>query len=92
MYSNEDYFGRWNDPVYARNYAIFTRDQQVDSEKFIDQLKVDRTSIVVNLGCDEAKFLAAISSGISKGIGIDASVRMLDSARRSLADLDIRNV
>ena len=92
MYSNEDYLGRWNDPVYARNYAIFTRDQQVDSEKFIDQLKVDRNSIVVDLGCGEAKFLAAIASGIRKGIGIDASVHMLASARRSLTDLDIRNV
>ena len=92
MYANEDYLGRWNDPAYARNYAIFTRDQQVDAEKFIDQLKVDHNSIVVDLGCGEAKFLAAISSGIRKGIGIDASVHMLASARRSLTDLDIRNV
>lgn len=92
MDANEDYLGRWNDPAYARNYAIFTRDQQVDAEKFVDQLEVDRNSIVVDLGCGEAKFLAAISSGIRKGIGIDASAHMLASARRSLTDLDIRNV
>ena len=92
MDANEDYLGRWNDPVYARNYSIFTRDQQVDARKFIDQLEVDCNSIVVDLGCGETKFLAAISSGIRKGIGIDASVHMLASAKRSLTDQDIRNV
>lgn len=92
MNTNEDYLGRWNDPAYARNYAIFTRDQQVDARKFINQLEVDRNSIVVDLGCGEAKFLAAISSGIRKGIGIDASVHMLASARRSLTDQEIGNV
>lgn len=92
MDANEDYLERWNDPAYARNYSIFTREQQVDAEKFIDQLEVDHNSIVADLGCGEAKFLAAISSGIRKGIGIDASVHMLEAARRSLTDLDIRNV
>ena len=92
MDTSEDYLGRWNDPDYAGNYAIFTRDQQVDARKYIDQLEVDRNSLVVDLGCGEAKFLAAISSGIRKGIGIDASVHMLASARRSLTDQDIRNV
>lgn len=92
MDANEDYLGHWNDPAYARNYSIFTRDQQVDARKFIDQLEVDRNSIVVDLGCGEAKFLAAISSRIRRGIGINASVHMLASARRSLTDLDIGNV
>ena len=92
MDAREDYLGRWNDPAYARNYSIFTRDQQVDARKFIDQLEVDRNSIVVDLGCGEAKFLAAISAGIRKGIGIDASVHMLASARKSLTDQNIRNV
>ena len=81
MDANEDYLGRWNDPAYARNYSIFTKDQQVDAGKYIDQLEVDRNSIVVDLGCGEAKFLAAIASGIRKGIGIDASVHMLASAQ-----------
>ena len=92
MDTSEDYLGRWNDPAYAGNYAIFTRDQQVDARKYIDQLEVDRNSLVVDLGCGEAKFLAAISSSIRKGIGIDASVHMLASARRSLTDQDIGNV
>ena len=92
MDSSEDYLGRWNDPAYARNYSIFTRDQQVDARKFIDQLEVDRNSIVVDLGCGEAKFLAAISPCIRTGIGIDASAHMLTSARRSLSELGIRNI
>ena len=92
MGPNEDYLERWNDPDYARNYSIFTTDQQVDAGKLIDQLEVNHNSTVVDLGCGEAKFLAAISSGIHKGIGIDASVHMLEAARESLKDLDIRNV
>ncbi|MXY47737.1 MAG: class I SAM-dependent methyltransferase [Gemmatimonadetes bacterium] len=92
MDSSEDYLGRWNDPAYARNYSKFTRDQQVDARKFIDQLEVDRNSIVVDLGCGEAKFLAAISPCIHTGIGIDASAHMLASARRSLTDLEIGNI
>lgn len=92
MDASEDFLGRWNDPAYARNYSIFTREQEVDAGKFIDQLEVDHNSIVVDLGCGEAKYLAAISSGIRKGIGIDASVHMLALARRSLTDQDIRNI
>ncbi len=92
MNANEDYLGRWNDPAYARNYSEFTREQEVDAGKFINQLEVDRNSVVVDLGCGEAKFLAAISSEIRKGIGIDVSVHMLASAKRSLTNLDIRNV
>ncbi len=53
---------------------------------------MDCNSIVVDLGCGEAKFLAAIAPGICKGIGVDASIHMLASARRSLTDLNIRNV
>ena len=92
MNGSTDYLERWNDPTYADNFVLFTESWSADPEVWIDRLQVDSTSVVVDLGCGEAKVLAAIADSIRQGIGIEASVHMLAAARRHLSDLEINNV
>ena len=92
MDGSKDYLERWSDPTYTENFIRFTKKWNEDAEKWIDWLQVDSTSTVVDLGCGEARVLAAIAPCIRQGIGVDVSAHMLASARRHLSNLDIRNV
>ena len=90
--TSKDYLERWNDATYVHDFIQFTEKRNEDSEEWTRQLKVDETSTVVDLGCGEARILAAMAPNIDRGIGIEASVHMLAAARNRLANLDIKNV
>lgn len=92
MNCDRDYLERWNDPNYTSDYIFFTQDQSFDTKRYLDQLLVNSTSSVVDLGCGEAKVLADIAPEIGTGIGVDASGHMLASARRRLLAQEIHNV
>jgi SAM-dependent methyltransferase len=87
-----DFTRRWRDARYVANYLQFTAPVSPNRREWSTRLRVDPASTVLDLGCGEAKVLAAISPGIEFGIGVDASPHMVQAGRRHATDRRAGNV
>ena len=88
----EEYVTWWDNSTYAQNYIRFTEPVRFVPEEWIDRLRIGSNSTVVDIGCGQAKLLAAIGPFIKRGVGIEASVTMVKAASKNLKANAVNNI